>query len=79
MASRAAPIATPSAIQRPRLSVAAPIAVPIATPAAMPKPFGVLFCAKGSEVKPNDLRVIQELTAGANNGILALIQNVTAV
>ena len=73
MASRPAPIATPRAIHSPRLSEAAPIAAPTTIPSAMPDPVGTPLGTKSSEVEADDLWVIQKLTSGTDNGILALI------
>ena len=78
-ASSAAPIATPSAIHRPRLSVAAPMATPKPRPRPIPEAFGSFLGPKGSKVEANDLRVVQKLSTGANDRILTLIQDVAAV
>ena len=75
----AAPMATPRESPSPRLSVATPMARLRAAPKPRKEPLGDFLFAKSSEIQADDLRVIQELTAGANYGILALVQNVTAV
>jgi hypothetical protein len=71
--SSAAPIATPTAIQTAMLSVAAPMATPIAIPAPIPEPLGNLLAAKGSEVQADDLWVVQQLSTGSYDRILALV------
>ena len=77
--SKAAPIATPKTSEIASASIAVPTDAPMPAPTATQRPLEGFLGTQGSEVEANDLWVVQQLTAGADNCILTLVKHVSTV